>query len=138
MAESRDEIRLQNQEFEALTALARQWERLRLTPVVDDDYPQIRHEYESALRVFVGAYNTNRRVNPMVVTADEIRTRLIYQIALADEHQPAAKLRFEANRTGLYLSYPNTVGRPFHFPPGRDVWLRVTDNGFHLEVRDAS
>lgn len=64
---STEAIALQNAEFSALTALAKQWDRLRMTPVVDDDYPRVRHDYEAALKVFVDAYNTNRRERPMMV-----------------------------------------------------------------------
>lgn len=56
----KDRIELQNAEFTALDDLIQQWNRLRLTPVVDDDYPEMRHYYESSLRSFVRALNENR------------------------------------------------------------------------------
>lgn len=56
----KDAIALQNAEFEALTQLAKEWRRLQMTPVVDDDYPEVRHGYESVLRTFVDALAANR------------------------------------------------------------------------------
>lgn len=53
-------IELQNKEFDRLTELAAQWRRLQLTPVVDDDYPEVRHYYEGALHRFVTALRENR------------------------------------------------------------------------------
>lgn len=55
-----DRLALQNTEFDALTHLVEQWRKLRMTPVVDDDYPEMRHYYESALRTFRDALKANR------------------------------------------------------------------------------
>lgn len=56
-----DRIKTQNKEFDALRELQEQFRRLCLTPVVDDDYPEIRHYYESALRNFLKACAANGR-----------------------------------------------------------------------------
>ena len=56
----RDGIALQNAEFDALRALNRQFERLCMTPVVDDDYPEVRHDFEGALYRFFAAAKANR------------------------------------------------------------------------------
>ena len=53
---------LQNTEFDTLTELSKQWDRLKMTPVVDDDYPEVRHDYEGALRSFIKALKANRGV----------------------------------------------------------------------------
>lgn len=50
----------QNKEFDAVAELAKQYRRITLTPPVDDDYPEVRHAYESAVRQFIEAYNNNR------------------------------------------------------------------------------
>lgn len=44
----------------------RQRNRLYRTAVVDDDYPEVRHDYEGALRKFMRALKANGRdmVNP--------------------------------------------------------------------------
>jgi NTP pyrophosphatase (non-canonical NTP hydrolase) len=58
--QQKDAIALQNAEFDALTQLAKEWRRLQMTPVVDDDYPEVRHGYESVLQSFVDALTANR------------------------------------------------------------------------------
>lgn len=57
-------IGLQNAEFDAVSELSRQWRRIQLTPVVDDDYPEVRHGYESAVRAFLEACHKNGRRMP--------------------------------------------------------------------------
>jgi len=70
----------QNKEFDAVNGLAHQWRRLSMTPVVDDDYPEVRFGYEQAMRTLIDALKANR---PDVVTgpavAQELRT-LVSQI----------------------------------------------------------
>ena len=51
---------LQNAEFDALRDLIKQFNRLEMTPVVDDDYPEMRHYYESSLREFIRKLKANR------------------------------------------------------------------------------
>jgi len=53
---------LQNAEFDTLRELIKQWRRVELTPVVDDDYPEVRHGYESALSTFIDALRANGRL----------------------------------------------------------------------------
>jgi len=50
----------QNAEFDTLTKLAEQWRRLQMTPIVDDDYPEVRTDYEGALADFLVALGANR------------------------------------------------------------------------------
>lgn len=67
----RDRIDLQNAEFDALTVLSKAWTRLSMTPVVDDDYEEMRHYYESALRDFLDKVNENRKT--VTLTAPSVR-----------------------------------------------------------------
>jgi NTP pyrophosphatase (non-canonical NTP hydrolase) len=53
---------LQNAEFEAVKQLAKDYERLSLTPPVDDDYPEIRHGYESGLSTLIDALRASGRL----------------------------------------------------------------------------
>jgi len=61
-----DTIELQNKEFDALTALAKQWSTLKQVPVVDDDYPKYRHRYEGAVKDFIIAIRANGRLEKEV------------------------------------------------------------------------
>lgn len=64
-------IGLQNAEFFALAKLVKKFEVLMNVPVVDDDYPEYRHYYESALRMFLEACSANgRRVGPSSSESD--------------------------------------------------------------------
>lgn len=58
------QLELQNQEFSAANELCKQVARHAQTPVVDDDYPEVRHAYESALAAFVEAMRRNGRFAP--------------------------------------------------------------------------
>lgn len=51
----------QEAEFDAATEYAKQVRRHARTAVVDDDYPAVRHDYESALRRFITAMIANDR-----------------------------------------------------------------------------
>lgn len=51
----------QRAEFDAADKLAEQLRRLNMTAVVDDDYPEVRHDYESALAVFLERMRENGR-----------------------------------------------------------------------------
>lgn len=55
-----DRIALQNAEFDALIELSKKWATLQMVAVVDDDYPEYRHYYESAMRTFLEAIAANR------------------------------------------------------------------------------
>lgn len=54
-------IKTQNNEFDALDLLVDEYRRLKLTAVVDDDYPSVRYDYECALRKFLSAAKANGR-----------------------------------------------------------------------------
>lgn len=48
-------IERQKAEFDACADLAKQYRRITMTPTVDDDYPEVRHDYESAVQAFLSA-----------------------------------------------------------------------------------
>lgn len=54
-------MKLQSAEFDALTKLCASYKVLQSTPIVDDDYPEMRHYYESALQGFIRALRDNGR-----------------------------------------------------------------------------
>lgn len=56
----------QNAEFDAVERLAEQYRRISLTPVVDDDYPAVRRDYESAMKVLLEACAYNGRFMPQI------------------------------------------------------------------------
>lgn len=56
-----DRMALQRAEFDALTELVEQRRRLSMTMVVDDDYPEVRHQFEGALKNYIDAMKANGR-----------------------------------------------------------------------------
>jgi hypothetical protein len=56
-----DRMQTQRAEFDAMDNLAKAWRSLSMTAVVDDDYPSVRHSYESALAAFEKAMKENGR-----------------------------------------------------------------------------
>lgn len=73
-------LALQNKEFDACAELAKQWGRLKYTPPVDDDYPEVRRCYESALRSFIEALRENGRFS-LYLEVNDFMTRLHEQNA---------------------------------------------------------
>jgi len=57
-----DLINLQNAEFDAVSRLAEKYKKLIQVPVVDDDYPEARHVYESAMKDLLVALKNNGRI----------------------------------------------------------------------------
>ncbi len=57
-----DKMKLQTKEFEAVNRLATAYQQLCSCPVVDDDYPEMRHYYESALQNLIRALRDNNRI----------------------------------------------------------------------------
>ncbi len=57
-----DALDRQNKEFDTLTELAKQWDRLSRIAVVDDDYPEYRRYYEKAMKDFIKAIQENGRI----------------------------------------------------------------------------
>lgn len=60
MAET-NRIVSQTNEFDALDKLVAAYINLCNVPIVDDDYPEVRHYYESHLRAFLAACKANGR-----------------------------------------------------------------------------
>lgn len=56
-----DRMATQRAEFDAVEELVKQDRRLRMTPIVDDDYPSVRHDWESALAEVISAMKKNGR-----------------------------------------------------------------------------
>lgn len=54
----------QRKEFDAADELVKQLRRLNMTAIVDDDYPDVRYDYESALAGLVAAMGDNGRFEP--------------------------------------------------------------------------
>lgn len=59
-----DRMKLQRAEFDAADELANAIRAHGMTPVVDDDYPEVRHRYEGALQTFLRAIRANGRKLP--------------------------------------------------------------------------
>lgn len=55
--------RTQNREFDAAAELAKQWRRLQMTAPVDDDFPEVKFDYDRAARAFVKAWRANGGVD---------------------------------------------------------------------------
>jgi NTP pyrophosphatase (non-canonical NTP hydrolase) len=64
-AETDRRMALQKAEFDAADELAKQIRRHSLTAVVDDDYPEVRSDYECALRNYIDALRANGRFSPL-------------------------------------------------------------------------
>jgi hypothetical protein len=59
-----ERMKLQRAEFDAADNLANAIRAHGMTPVVDDDYPEVRQRYEDALREFLSACKANGRTMP--------------------------------------------------------------------------
>lgn len=55
------DMKLQREEFDAADEFAKRLRILNQTPIVDDDYPEMRHRYESALAQLIAAMKANGR-----------------------------------------------------------------------------
>ena len=73
-----DRMQTQRDEFDAVAKLAEQYRRITMTPIVDDDYPEVRHTYEGALATVLRAMQDNGRFeqgNRYGLTAPTQRSR---------------------------------------------------------------
>jgi len=52
----------QKKEFNSLDNLIKKYSTLCSVPIVDDEYPEVRHYYEGALRDFISALRGNNRL----------------------------------------------------------------------------
>lgn len=89
-----DRMELQRSEFDAADEFAKQVRRIQMTAVVDDDYPEVRHDYESALRDLLKACEANGR---------HIETRAIMKPVSIPPAEPGEYI----------IAYPMTHGFSF-------------------------
>lgn len=61
MTDINHRMKRQNVEFDAMAYLAKAYQALRVTAVVDDDYPMVRDRYEGAVYRFLQACKDNGR-----------------------------------------------------------------------------
>jgi len=57
-------IATQSEEFDAVDALSKEYGRIKVTAIVDDDYPSVRSDYEYALMKLIDALRKNLRLLP--------------------------------------------------------------------------
>lgn len=55
-------IQTQNAEFDAVRDLSKEYQRIEQTPIVDDDYPMVRADYEAAMLRLIEALRANGRL----------------------------------------------------------------------------
>lgn len=65
----------QKAEFDAVDHMVNEYHRVCSTPIVDDDYPQVRAGYESAVRALIDAMRINHRFpdSPFLMTENQLR-----------------------------------------------------------------
>jgi cation diffusion facilitator CzcD-associated flavoprotein CzcO len=56
-----NKMEAQKKEFDAVEKLAERYRAITTTPIVDDDYPEVRFYYERAVRDVIDAFRTNGR-----------------------------------------------------------------------------
>lgn len=61
MTTPEEKTKAQTREFEAVANLSRHYAEITYTSVVDDDYGEVRHKYESALAVLIEQMRKNGR-----------------------------------------------------------------------------
>lgn len=61
MSKALEQLKLQKAEFDAADRFAKKLKAHSQVAVVDDDYPMVRHEYESALLGLITAMRQNSR-----------------------------------------------------------------------------
>lgn len=108
----KDEMLLQRKEFDAADAFAEALRNHGNTAIVDDDYPQVRHEYEGALAAMLDAMKANGRFDGAVNRYGLCKPESIKPVA-----NPAhATLTFDAFRAA------NVTRCAKWHPQGIDSW----------------
>lgn len=92
MVEMENRMMRQNAEFVAMQGLYDAWQRLRMVAVVDDDYPTVRSDYETALGAFLTATEVNRKnrvlpIGPSEMFAD-VMTKIVTEVNKARAKHP--------------------------------------------------
>lgn len=77
-----NDMELQRAEFDAADEFAKQLTRHNRTPVVDDDYPEVRSAYEGALHRFIRAMQANGRLAPPAppVAAEAVQAEVVGKV----------------------------------------------------------
>lgn len=60
-----DELQLALTEFDVARAFVKQVQRLSMTPVVDDDFPAVKRDYDQAATNLLQAFHNNHRTVPL-------------------------------------------------------------------------
>ena len=107
-------IEVQSAEFDALKKLIVQDRRLSMTPIVDDDYPAVREEWELAMHHFLQAAVNNRPEQVRMIvgrTIDPAESKLALELVRMgvapvsfQETTCEAALRALKNKPDNYLS----------------------------------
>jgi hypothetical protein len=102
-------VQTQKAEFDAAKALSEALRAHDMTPVVDDDYPEVRHRYESALAELLRTMRENGRFEPG------------NQYGLKEVVPVPAELKFGDSRDGWFYYAPCPSGDM------RNVMMNPTD-----------
>lgn len=119
----------QKAEFDAVADLAEQYRRITCTPIVDDDYPEVRHHYESAMHRALRAIIANGRLfDPPVFAQLSENDAALFREQLKQpgrlEFIPGA-LTFDALRRANMQRLPrfkNRKGEPAHSKADGSDW----------------
>lgn len=65
-------LKSQRAEFDSVAELAKQLRRCDMTPVVDDDYPAVRYDYERAVFAVIEAMRCNGRFEDCRVSTPDL------------------------------------------------------------------
>jgi hypothetical protein len=57
-----EQMKAQSDEFDAVERLSKCYRNIQMTPIVDDDYPEVRHYYESAIHDLIDKLRANGRI----------------------------------------------------------------------------
>lgn len=89
-----DSLEAFNREIMAVAELVKQHRRLCMTPPVDDDFPQVKYEYDRAVRVAIAAFREyGRNVGVDWISVDDRRP---------DEKEPVVYRRPDPYRPGRW------------------------------------
>jgi hypothetical protein len=83
-----DKMQTQRDEFDAAEAFAKALERHNATPIVDDDYPEVRHAYEGALARLIEALKANNRLANLAVAPSDVNAEVMAELERATRKFP--------------------------------------------------
>jgi hypothetical protein len=70
-----DQIKKQKDEFDALNNLISSYEVFKKVPIVDDYYPEARHDYERSLDSFINSLKENGRLEQNTIAIPKYPTK---------------------------------------------------------------